>query len=154
LETNFALLKVVGIDAFGDGLSKDRNPRVEVDHGVCKTLPVNEHHRGGNAGRAVNHLCCAEHGGYENTLLRALTPQRADGLSNFRATNRTLPSLRLNVHSVQPETVFLDDSVSSTVATFPDPLAGVAARAAIAQPDAISCANRAAAGVVAEPGGR
>lgn len=45
----------------------------------------------------------------------ALTLQRADEPLNFRATNRTLPSLRVNVHSVQPEIVFLDDSVNSTV---------------------------------------
>jgi len=36
LETNFALLEVVGVDTFDNVRSRNRNPNVEVHHEVCK----------------------------------------------------------------------------------------------------------------------
>src|SRR6266545_2609457 len=48
------------------------------------------------------------------------------------ATNRILPSLRLDAHNVQPQLVLFDDPVDATVAGTPNGLAGVNEGATVA----------------------
>jgi len=50
----------------------------------------------------------------------------------FGTSNRTLPTLRLDVNHIKSKTVFLDDAVDPAITRFSKPLACISTRSAVA----------------------
>jgi hypothetical protein len=58
-------------------------------------------------------------------LFCSLTLQRSGKFLNLWSADRSFPALRLDVYDIEPQSVFLDDAVDATIATFANGTTGI-----------------------------
>ncbi len=88
----------------------------KIDHELRESCAIKQNNLGVDAGYEIQSVLREIRRGNENTFPRPLALKRPSKLLYLRSSNRSFPSLRLDVDVVQTEVVFLDDSVNAFVA--------------------------------------
>ena len=96
----------------------DANP--EIRHVICKLLAIDQYDALLDPFYIFHRIRRETRGRDEYTFASALSVKATGESLNYWSAHRVFPAFGLNEHEVKSESIFLDDAIDSTIATFPN----------------------------------